>query len=198
LPHQKLDKGTWRIQNNNSQTILVKYKYYARQLDGGSSYLDDSEAYINPITCLMYIPGKELLPVSLSIQKPVAWKIAVALDFDESKGAFVSENYHELVDAPILVSPTFNLLTFNHKDVLIEIALQGEAIMMKRKLLKTFAKSLQNKLISCKMSRLNNTFSCTTSCRIVLAMASSTKIQLPLWAVLLILTMKNFTTAFLA
>ena len=89
LPHQKIDKGTWRIQTSSSPTILVKFKYYARQLDAGSSYLDDSEAYINPITCLMYIPGKELLPVSLSIQKPVDWKIAAVLDFDESKGASV-------------------------------------------------------------------------------------------------------------
>ncbi len=140
LPHQKLDKGTWRIQNSSSQTILVKYKYYARQLDAGSSYLDDSEAYINPISCLMYIPGKELLPVSLSIQKPVDWKIAAALDFDESQGAFVSENYHELVDAPILISPAFNLLTFQQKDARIEIALQGKANYDEKKIVEDIRK----------------------------------------------------------
>jgi len=140
LPHQKLDKGTWRIQNSNSQTILVKYKYYARQLDAGSSYLDDSEAYINPITCLMYIPGKELLPVSLAIEKPAGWKIATALDFDEDKKTFVSENYHELVDAPILISPSFNLLTFQHKDAQIDIVMQGEANYDEKKMVADICK----------------------------------------------------------
>ena len=140
LPHQKIDKGTWRIQTSSSPTILVKYKYYARQLDAGSSYLDDSEAYINPITCLMYIPGKELLPVSLAIQKPVDWKIAAALNFDKNKGVFVSENYHELVDAPILISPTFNLLTFKHNDARIEIALQGEANYDEKKIIEDIRK----------------------------------------------------------
>lgn len=140
LPSQKIDKGTWRIENDASQKIIVNYKYYARQLDAGSSYLDDSEAYINPITCLMYVPGKELLPASLSIKKPADWKIAAALDFDEDKEAFLSENYHELVDAPILISPSFNLLTFNHKDAQIEIAVQGEVAYDEKKIVEDIQK----------------------------------------------------------
>ncbi len=140
LTAKKLDKGTWRISRGTSPKVTVKYKSFARQLDAGSSYLDDSEAYINPITCLMYIPGKELLPVSLAIEKPAGWKIATALDFDEDKKAFVSENYHELVDAPILISPSFNLLTFQHKEALIEIALQGEANYDEKKIVEDVRK----------------------------------------------------------
>ncbi len=146
LPTQKLDKGTWRIQNTSSQTIVVKYKYYARRLDAGSSYLDDSEAYINPITCLVYIPGKELLPVSLVIKKPADWKIATALDFDENKEAFVSESYHELVDGPILISPSFKLLTFKHQDAQIEIALQGEANYDEKKIIEDIRKIVKEQI----------------------------------------------------
>jgi len=140
LAVKKLDKGTWRISRGTSPKVTVKYKSFARQLDAGSSYLDDSEAYINPITCLMYIPGKELLPVSLAIKKPADWKIATALDFDEGKKAFVSENYHELVDAPILISPSFKLLTFQHKDARIEIAVQGEANYDEKKIVEDVRK----------------------------------------------------------
>ncbi len=126
LKHQKIDKGTWRIKKGSSTKVIINYKYYARHLDGGSSYLDDSEAHINPITCLMYIPGKDLLPVSLSIDKPADWNVATSLEFNESKNAYISLNYHELVDAPILISPSFNLLTFEDKGAIYEMALQGE------------------------------------------------------------------------
>ncbi|MFQ5772119.1 MAG: M61 family metallopeptidase, partial [bacterium] len=127
LFYRKIDKDTWRIEKTTSQNVLVKYDYYARHLDAGSSYLDDSEAYINPITCLMYVPGKELLPVSLAIAKPTDWRVAAALEFDGSKDAYVSDNYHELVDAPILISPSFKHLSFEDKGAKYEIALQGEA-----------------------------------------------------------------------
>lgn len=127
LQFRKLDKGTWRIDKEPSLDIVVRYTYYARHLDGGSSYLDDSEAYINPITCLMYVPGKERLPVSLALEKPADWRIATALEFEDGKGAFVSENYHELVDGPILASPSFKLLTFEESGATYEIALQGKA-----------------------------------------------------------------------
>ncbi|MFQ5640828.1 MAG: hypothetical protein ACE5IR_22850 [bacterium] len=135
LDSQKIDKDTWRIDKMPDQEVMVKYTYYARQLDGGSSYVDDAETYINPVTCLMYVPGKELLPVSLAIEKPADWNIATALEFDVSTGAFVSPNYHELVDAPILISPSFNLLAFEEQGTTYEIALQGEANYKSEKLI---------------------------------------------------------------
>ena len=127
LIFKKLDKGSWQIDSKNSQSVIVKYDYYARQLDAGSSYLDDSEAYINPVTCLMYIPGMELLPISLSISKPETWRIATALQYDQARQSFISPDYHELVDTPILISPSFKLLSFDYQDATIEIAIQGKA-----------------------------------------------------------------------
>ena len=70
LDFRKIDKVTWRVETRGAGKVTASYKYYARQLDAGASYLDDSEAYFNPITCFMYIPGKEMLPVTLKIKKP--------------------------------------------------------------------------------------------------------------------------------
>ncbi len=126
LEFRKSDKDTWRVTLNGAEKIITRYKYYARQLDAGSSYLDDIEAYINPITCFMYIPGKESLPVELKIEKPADWRTATAMPFDEATQTFTSEDYHEFVDSPILTSATFDLLTFNHKGTKFDIAIQGE------------------------------------------------------------------------
>jgi predicted metalloprotease with PDZ domain len=140
LMYKKLDKGSWQIKGNQSGSVVVKYAYYARQLDAGASYLDDSEAYINPVTCLMYIPGLELLPVQLTISKPKGWKIATALHYDESSKCFISPNYHELVDAPVLISPSFKLLSFDYNGANIEIAIQGQANYDEKRLTKDIYK----------------------------------------------------------
>ena len=99
LPFQKLDKDTWQVNNSSVKEFTVKYQNYAFVLDAGASYLDDSEAYINPIALLMYVPGQEMLPVSLAIDKPDGWRTATALDFDPLSNAYLAEDYHELVDS---------------------------------------------------------------------------------------------------
>lgn len=125
LPFRKTDKGTWRIQAGDAETVVVRYKSYARQLDAGASYLDETEAYINPITLLTYVPGKELLPVSLTLDKPDGWRVATPLDFDAARGAYLVENYHELVDSPLIISPDFETLSFEHGGARFEIVFQG-------------------------------------------------------------------------
>ncbi|MCH8127778.1 M61 family metallopeptidase [candidate division KSB1 bacterium] len=126
LDFRKIDKVTWRIETKGASRVTAKYKYYARQLDAGASYLDDAEAYFNPITCFMYIPGKEMLPVTLKIKKPDDWKIATPMDYDSSEDLFKIGNYHDFADSPFLISPSFKLLSFEYKNAIFEIAIQGE------------------------------------------------------------------------
>ncbi len=126
LSFEKTDKSTWRIDSHGHSRLRVRYNYYAHQLDGGSSFLDDSELYVNPINCLMYVRGREMEPVTLSVKKPQDWRIAIAAEAN-SAGLYAFENYHELADTPFIVSPDFERLSFEHKDATIELVLQGEA-----------------------------------------------------------------------
>ena len=127
LPFAKIDKDTWEIATGNTQQLVAKYRFYANELDAGNTYLDDTEAYINPATILMYLPGKELLPVALSVQIPQDWAIATALDFDETLRAYPAENYHELADNPLIISATMDKLVFSHQNVRYDVAIVGNA-----------------------------------------------------------------------
>ena len=127
LPFAKIDKDTWEIATGNTQQLVAKYRFYANELDAGNTYLDDTEAYINPATILMYLPGKELLPVALSVQIPQDWAIATALDFDETQRAYPAENYHELADNPLIISATMDKLVFSHQNVRYDVAIVGNA-----------------------------------------------------------------------
>jgi len=126
LSFRKLDKGTWRIDAAGSNAVTVHYRVYAYELDAGNSYLDDTEAYINPITVLMYVPGRELEPVRLHLVNPNKWPVATALDPDID-GSFPATSYHEMVDSPFIISPHFKTLTFEEGGATFQIVLKGKS-----------------------------------------------------------------------
>ena len=143
LVFRKTDKATWEIDATPAQGISVTYQAYSRQLDGGSSYLDETEAYLNPVTMLMYIPGRELEPAVLSINKPDSWKTATALDYRADVDGYWAEDYHELVDSPFLISPTLDLLSFEHGGTTFELAIQGEGGYDPDRLVSDFRKMVE-------------------------------------------------------
>ena len=126
LSFSKTDKNTWRIDAGNNQHIVIRYKAYANILDAGESYLDENEAYINPVSILMYVPGGEAAPSLLSFDKPAKWDVATALDYDTSKKGYLAEDYHELVDSPFIISPNFDRHAFDLDGATFELVFQGE------------------------------------------------------------------------
>lgn len=140
LNFRKTDKDTWRIDAAPGSQVVVTYQVYSRELDAGSSYLDDSEAYINPITLLMYIPGQELVPVTLAVSKPDSWRAATQLVLDQTRNVYRAENYHELVDGPLIISPTLEKHSFEFAGATFEVAIQGEVPFDRNRLLEDLRK----------------------------------------------------------
>ncbi len=127
LPVRKIERSRWRLAVGPQPGVVVQYRYYARQLDAGESYVDDAEVYVNPVTCLMYVPGGEMRPVLLKLAPPAGWRTAIAADMDSAAGGYRFNNYHDLVDAPLLMSPDLKRFTFELKGAEIDVAVQGEA-----------------------------------------------------------------------
>ena len=125
LPFVKVDKDTWRIVTMGSEDVVAEYQNYANVLDAGESYLDETEAYLNPISVLMYVPGRMQEPVSLRMKQPDGWRTATVLARNAETGAFDAADYHELVDTPFLVSPDVRLVSFDAAGATIDIAVQG-------------------------------------------------------------------------
>ena len=126
LPFKKTDKNTWCIDGSAHEHVVVEYKAYANVLDAGESYLDEHEAYLNPISVLMYVPGHEFTPSVLSLDKPAGWEVATALDYDASAEGYSVADYHELVDSPFLVSPSFRKYSFEYDGATYELVFQGQ------------------------------------------------------------------------
>jgi predicted metalloprotease with PDZ domain len=126
LPFEKIDKDSWRVVTLGHDTVVVSYRNYANVLDAGESYLDETEAYLNPVSVLMNVSGRMQEPVELSIMEPAGWRTVSPLHVQEATGSFVADDYHELVDSPFLVSPDVEMLQFRTHGVTVDIAVQGD------------------------------------------------------------------------
>ncbi len=142
LPFRKTDKDTWRVQNAGQKSIVVTYDYYAAEFDAGNSYFDDREIYLNPITCLMYIPGREMQATGLFIENKMNWPVATALDYNAKTGIFSAANYHELADNPIVLSPYFTRISFQAGGRPHEIVMLGEYWYDKEKIIADYQKMI--------------------------------------------------------
>lgn len=105
LSWRKVTKDRWRVHNPVRGRIRVQYRFYARHIDAGSSYLSNELVYFNPINLLMYLPRRVESPCELRLPLlPSDWKVATALP-RRSDGTFYAQDYHHLADSPFLSGP---------------------------------------------------------------------------------------------
>ncbi|MCX8112541.1 MAG: hypothetical protein N3E49_05015 [Bacteroidia bacterium] len=106
LSWRKITKDRWRVPNPSRGRLKVRYRFYARQIDAGSSYLSEELVYFNPINLLMYLPGRTEEPCELellSLSKD--WDVATALP-RKGEYLFYAQTYHHLADSPFLSGPS--------------------------------------------------------------------------------------------
>ncbi|GIV34043.1 MAG: peptidase M61 [Chitinophagales bacterium] len=104
LSFAKITKDCWEIKTRPSdKKVIIDYTYYANELNAGSSFLDETQLYVNPVNCLLYIPGRETEPCHLHLELPGSYKVATALQ-SKGKHQFEAISYHELADSPFIAS----------------------------------------------------------------------------------------------
>ena len=103
LKSEKTRKNTWRINTQNTQNIVVKYRVYAFEFSVRTSFVDIDHASINPASVLMFADGLQDQAATLHIKPYSHWKsISTPLDpIGSDPFALQVPNYDTLVDSPI-------------------------------------------------------------------------------------------------
>lgn len=110
----KIRKDCWQINTQGLDRVIVRYSYYANQLDAGGTYLSEDFCYINWITCCMYVVGRENEDYQVSLRLPSNYKIACGMKQQVSRGGvkLLAENFYRLTAAPMIASPTLAEYTY--------------------------------------------------------------------------------------
>ncbi len=123
IPFQKVTKDRWKLQVGKNKKIVVKYNYYAQQLDGGGSWLDEELFYVNFINCLMYVEGKIYEDYEVKILLPSTYQIACGLEYTRGKQIKIddtlfqeitlhAQSFYQIVDAPLLAAQNLQHQTY--------------------------------------------------------------------------------------
>ncbi|MES2681341.1 MAG: PDZ domain-containing protein [Bacteroidota bacterium] len=102
LNYTKLSKDLWQVDTKNCKSIKVTYSYFAAELNAGACFADDSQLYVNPVHCCMYVPGRTTEEHQVELKIPAAYKIATSMK--QNGNVLTAQDYEELVDSPFIAS----------------------------------------------------------------------------------------------
>ena len=124
LKFQKTTKDCWSVQTKGVSELHIKYNYYAIDLNAGSTFLDGTQLYMNPVNCCVYIPERIDEACEMELQLPKEYKLASGASH---KGNVISfKDYHELADSPFIASATLQHNKFVCAGKEFNIWFQGE------------------------------------------------------------------------
>jgi predicted metalloprotease with PDZ domain len=110
LEIEKTEKSSWRVQTGSAQSVVVEYDVWAASLDNRTRHADDTHAFFNPATVLMYAHEWRNLPADVKLTLPVreggaAWRVSSGLGgsgrIADDRWELSAPNYDILADSPI-------------------------------------------------------------------------------------------------
>ncbi len=124
LKFSKKTKDLWEVDCKDSKKVLVKYNYFANELNAGSTYLDENQLYVNPVNCLMYEEQHLDTTCHLELKLPKNFQCATSLKSKE-QFSFLAENFDELADSPFICSPNLQNETYEIDETTFHLWFQG-------------------------------------------------------------------------
>lgn len=127
LALRSISTHRWELHLEHATDIRLSYAFLANQQDAGGSYVDQDLVYINPINLILYQPGQEDQPCTLSLDLPDDYLIGGGLpgqgpDYDFS-------SIHQLLDTPFVASANLQCHEFSQAGLPIYVWVQGLATL---------------------------------------------------------------------
>lgn len=123
VPLEKLAYNRWWVPHR-PEAVTFTYKYYANVGNAGSSWFTESFVYFNGVNFFMYCEGHFEDACEVHLDLPDNYRIACGLPQDGT--VLMAENFHQLVDAPLIASATLQHDTVRVSGVIHHLWFQGE------------------------------------------------------------------------
>ncbi len=125
LNFKKVSKDAWLINTEGVKSLHINYNYYSSELNAGSTFIDGSQMYVNPVNCCLYVPNLPDEKCHVSLDVPKSFKVATGLK-STSEFNFEAENFDQLADSPFIASAGLQHHQFESSDCLFHLWFQGE------------------------------------------------------------------------
>ena len=146
LPFKKISSHQWEVESNGVQTIRVNYRYYAADLNAGSTFLDATQLYVNPVNCCLFIPERMHEPCRVELQVPEKWKTATAMQEIEKGRVYQAINFDQLADSPFIASSALQYDLIELRDHRFHLWFNGKTLLDWGKIKGDFSRFCENQL----------------------------------------------------
>ncbi|MGJ8661886.1 MAG: M61 family metallopeptidase, partial [Bacteroidota bacterium] len=136
LSFKKTHKSVWQVETEGQTSIRVVYKYYANELNGGSTFLSNEQLYVNPVNCFVFTDETKELPIEVDLNIPSDYQIACNLKSEGNK--LFADNFEIMVDSPFIASATLEHDTYEVAGTTYHLWFQGLKKIDWKKLKKDF------------------------------------------------------------
>jgi predicted metalloprotease with PDZ domain len=124
LNAEKISKDSWKVDTRSVNTLHIRYNYFAAELNAGSTYLDETQLYINPVNCCVYIPERINESCKLQLDLPAGYNVAIGVESKD--GDYFFKDFHELADNPFIASSSLQHNLFVCEGREFHLWFQGE------------------------------------------------------------------------
>ncbi|MFN6039048.1 MAG: M61 family peptidase, partial [Bacteroidota bacterium] len=118
---------------------------YAAEINAGSTYLDNTQLYVNPVNCCVYVPERMSEEHVLELKLPVNYKVCGSLK-KSSEFTLHATNFEELADSPFIASASVKTISFFANDLPVHLHFMGECLPDEKKLVEDFKKFTEHSL----------------------------------------------------
>lgn len=133
---EKVTKDRWSVDSSKTEIIRVEYNYYAAELNAGSSFLDETQLYVNPVNCCVFTDETYHEEVEIALNIPKSWEVASSMERIGEK--WKVDNTEELLDTPFIASGSLQHRTYEVGETTFYVWFNGEVKPDWNRLLKDF------------------------------------------------------------
>jgi predicted metalloprotease with PDZ domain len=124
LPFCKVSKDRWEVHSKNTEMIRVRYRYYAAEMSGGGTWLDEEQLYINFVNCILYPEGRQDDTFQVKLELPDNYRIACGLS-EVEKHVLQAPGFYRLAESPLIASGSLQHWSYEAEGTTFHLWFQG-------------------------------------------------------------------------
>jgi len=122
---EKTEQHVWSFKSKVKTEVVFSYQFHASVINAGSSFIDETQLYINPVNCFFYLKGRESESYEVRFDIPPTWELEGMLPY---KGDVIeAKDMDELFDSPFIASDSMLVHRFKEAGVNFSVVIQGNA-----------------------------------------------------------------------
>lgn len=137
LEFEKVTKDRWKVRCRGLKELVIKYTYYAAELNAGSTFVSTRQWYVNPVNCFLYIPDDQDIPYTVKLNVPENYQLACQLEQPKSHTLYALDT-QAIMDAPFISSAELICWKYKVEDVEYSIWILGPQHLDKAKVISNF------------------------------------------------------------